>query len=80
MKEHNDTDELRDEYTLDDFPDGLERGKYVARMAEGSNIIRLDSDVAHVFPDSASVNEALRSLLAIAEQTSALTKSSSGRS
>ena len=76
MKEHNDTDELRDEYTLDDFPGGLERGKYAARMAEGSNIVRLDPDVARAFPDSASVNEALRSLLAIAKRTSSLTKSS----
>jgi hypothetical protein len=80
MKEHNDADELRDEYTLDDFPGGLERGKYAARMAEGSNIVRLDPDVARAFPDSASVNEALRSLLAIAERTFALTKGSSGRS
>jgi hypothetical protein len=76
MKEHNDTDELRDEYTLDDFPGGLERGKYAARMAEGSNIVCLDPDVARAFPDSASVNEALRSLLAIAKRTSSLTKSS----
>ena len=76
MKEHNDTDELRDEYTLADFPGGLERGKYAARMAEGSNIVRLDPDVARAFPDSASVNEALRSLLAIAKRTSSLTKSS----
>lgn len=80
MKKHNDTDELRDEYTLDDFPSGLERGKYAARMTEGSNLIRLDPDVARAFPDSASVNEALRSLLAIAERTIALTKGSGGRS
>ena len=80
MKKHNDTDELRDEYTLDDFPGGLERGKYAARMTEGSNLVRLDPDVARAFPDSASVNEALRSLLAIAERTTALTKGSSGRS
>lgn len=80
MKKHNDPDELREEYTLDDFPGGLERGKYAARMAKGSNIVRLDPDVAGAFPDSASVNEALRSLLAIAERTSALTKSSSRRS
>ena len=80
MKARNDGDELRDEYTLDDFPGGLERGKYAARMAEGSNIVRLDPDIARVFPDSASVNEALRSLLAIIERTSSLIKNSSGHS
>jgi len=80
MKEPNDTDELRDEYALDDFPEGLERGKYAARMVEGSNIVRLDPDVARAFPDSASVNEALRSLLASAERTSTQKKRSSGGS
>ena len=49
-------------------------------MTEGSNLIRLDPDVARAFPDSASVNEALRSLLAIAERTITLTNGSGGRS
>jgi hypothetical protein len=80
MKERNEPDELRKEYTLDDFPSGLERGKYAARMSEGSNIVRLDPDIARAFPDSLSVNEALRSLLRIAERTSALTKGSRGGS
>jgi hypothetical protein len=55
MKEHNDTNELREEYTLDDFPGGLERGKYAARMTEGSNIVRLDPDVARAFPERAKI-------------------------
>ena len=59
-------DDLREEYTLEDFPNGLERGRYAARIKEGSNIVRLDPDVAEAFPDSQSVNEALRSLLQIA--------------
>ncbi len=80
MKKRSNPEELRKEYTLEDFPNGLERGKYAARMAEGSNIVRLDPDIAHAFPDSSSVNEALRSLLHIAERTSTLTKDSSGRS
>lgn len=80
MKKRSDRDELREEYTLEDFPGGLERGKYAARMADGSNIVRLDPDVARAFPDSASVNEALRSLLRIAERASASTKRSSERS
>ena len=51
-------DTLRDEY---DFT-GAVRGKYAARAAKGTNIVKLDPDVANVFPDSASVNEALRQL------------------
>ncbi len=59
-----DTDELREEY---DFSGGV-RGKYAARYAEGTNLVRLDPDVARVFPDSASVNEALRALVKIVER------------
>lgn len=38
------------------------RGKYAARMAKGSNVVLLDRDVQMLFPDSASVNTALRAL------------------
>lgn len=41
-----------------------ERGKYYKRLLkEGSNVVILDRDVAKAFPDSASVNKALRSVL-----------------
>jgi len=53
-KSRRDTDML-DEY---DFSKGI-RGKYIKRLAEGSNVVVLSPDVAEVFPDSASVNEAL---------------------
>jgi hypothetical protein len=56
--------EMLDEY---DFSKGI-RGKYVQRYAEGSNIVIIDPDVAEVFPDSESVNEALRLLIKIAKQ------------
>ena len=55
---------MRDEY---DFT-GAVRGKYAARVAQGTNIVKLDPDVAKVFPDSASVNEALRLLAKLARQ------------
>lgn len=51
-------DELRPEY---DFSRG-QRGKYTLRLAKGSNVVVLDRDVQKVFPDSASVNAALRAL------------------
>ncbi len=54
--------EMLDEY---DFSQGV-RGKYAQRYAEGSNVVVLSPDVAEAFPDSASVNRALRSLIAIA--------------
>ena len=47
-----------------DFSSGV-RGKYVKRLAKGSNIVVLDNDVAPMFPDSASVNKALRAIVEI---------------
>lgn len=47
-----------------DFSNGV-RGKYADRFAKGANVIVLDPDVAEVFPDSESVNQALRALAAI---------------
>ena len=52
-------DELRPEY---DFGKGV-RGKYAKRYAEGTNIVRLDPDVAKAFPTAQSVNDALRRLM-----------------
>lgn len=54
-------DEMLEEY---DFSKGV-RGKYVNRFKEGSNIVVLSPDVAEVFTDSESVNEALRTLIKI---------------
>lgn len=57
--------DMLDEY---DFSKGV-RGKYAARYAEGTNIIVLAPDLAELFPDSASVNEALRSLVQLARKS-----------
>ena len=51
-----DRDTMRPEY---DFSGGV-RGATAARYREGTNIVLLDPDVKEVFPDSAAVNEALR--------------------
>ncbi len=53
----NDPDML-EEY---DFSDGI-RGKYASKYKKGTNLIILDPELIEYFPDSASVNEALRSL------------------
>jgi hypothetical protein len=42
------------------------RGRFAKKLAEtGSNLRALDEDVAAAFPDSASVNAALRAVLAM---------------
>ncbi len=50
-----------------DFTGGV-RGKYARRYAAGSNVVVLEPDVARVFHDSRSVNQALRALTAIARK------------
>ena len=63
MKKDRYSDTLRPEYKLSDFKGKGVRGKYYKRtVQEGTNVV-LDRDVAKAFPDSATVNEALRSLL-----------------
>lgn len=52
-------DNMKQEY---DFSKGV-RGKYFKRCQAGSNIVILDPEVAAVFTDSESVNDALRSLI-----------------
>jgi hypothetical protein len=54
-------DDMLAEY---DFSGGI-RGKYVERFKSGSNIVILSPDVAEIFHDSDSVNEALRTLIRI---------------
>ena len=57
-------DEILPEYSLK----GGVRGKYAARYARGTNLVLLEPDVADVFPDSASVNRALRALAQIIKE------------
>ena len=60
-------DELRPEYDFSNMAGGV-RGKYVERYRTGTNVVLLDPDVAKAFPTNASVNEALRLLLQIAQR------------
>ena len=46
------------------------RGKYVDRFPKGANVVVLDPDVAQIFTDSDSVNEALRALASIIQKQS----------
>ncbi len=51
-----------------DFSKGV-RGKYAKRYAAGSNVVVLSPDIAKKFPDSDSVNKALRTLVRLANRT-----------
>ncbi|HUT95934.1 MAG TPA: hypothetical protein VMY37_41155 [Thermoguttaceae bacterium] len=51
-----------------DFSEGV-RGKYAKRYAEGTNVVVLAPDVAEFFPDSDSVNAALRALVEVARKS-----------
>jgi hypothetical protein len=67
MNPENDSggaDEMRPEYDLR----GGARGKYYRQYTEGTNVVLLDPDVAAVFRDSESVNQALRVLIKAAGQ------------
>jgi hypothetical protein len=56
------TREMREQY---DFSGGV-RGQYADRYRRGINVALIDPELAEAFPDSKSVNDALRALVAIA--------------
>ena len=62
------TDNLRREYKRSDFGN-LVRGKYAQRLAETSNVVVLEPEVAKAFPNDRAVNNALRRLMRVAEST-----------
>ncbi len=59
---HNDT--MRPEYDMT----GAVRGKYAGRLKGDVHRVSIEPDVAEAFPDSASVNEALRVLIKAAKK------------
>jgi len=61
MKNDED-DELLPEYDFEHMPGGV-RGKLAATYDRGTNLVRLDPDVAQAFTTDESVNEALRAVL-----------------
>lgn len=66
MKRMRNDPDMLEEY---DFSHGV-RGKYAKKYAEGSNVVVIDPDIAEYFPDHDSVNESLRSLVAIIKKQS----------
>ena len=66
MAKNNSTVEsdMRTEY---DFSGGI-RGKYAGHYSHGTNLVVIEPDLVKVFPDSKSVNEALRLLADLAKK------------
>jgi hypothetical protein len=59
-------DELPAEYDEETLRSLLKtgvRGKYVLRYRQGTNLIKLDPDLADAFPTEKAVNDALRQFL-----------------
>ena len=56
-----------------DFNGGI-RGKYAKRYEDGANVVVIDPDVAAIFPDHDSVNEALRSIAQIIRRQRKITE------
>ncbi|MCC6586517.1 MAG: hypothetical protein IT168_07345 [Bryobacterales bacterium] len=63
-------DELRQEYDVTRLEGGV-RGKYYSRAKAGTNIVLIEPDLALLFPDSESVNRALRVLAEAAQSVKA---------
>jgi hypothetical protein len=66
-------DELRAEYDESLLKNGV-RGKYAKRFAAGTNLVRLEADVAEVFSNDDAVNEALRFVIRVASDAKRLAK------
>lgn len=59
-------DDLRPEYHLSQLKGGI-RGKYYREATAGTNLVLIEPELATVFPDTESVNRALRLLAETAE-------------
>jgi hypothetical protein len=68
MKRSKSEDELRPEYKREDLGSGV-RGKYLKNYQKGNNLVLLESDVMKAFPTEEAVNDALRSLIEVAQRS-----------
>ena len=62
MRQDEEKDELAPEYDFSRMKGGV-RGKYAEAYRKGTNLVRLDPDVASSFTTDEAVNEALRAVL-----------------
>jgi hypothetical protein len=69
---------LRPEYDFSKLEGGV-RGKYVERYRRGTNLVRLDRDVAQAFPTDSAVNRTLRAALTISDAVGSKPEASNKR-
>ena len=72
------SEDLRPEYRREDLGPGI-RGKYFESYQKGTNLVLLSPDVAKAFPTEEAVNDALRSLIELAQKSIGLTRRSTER-
>lgn len=66
-------EDLRPEYKREDLGKGV-RGKFYKAYTKGTNLVLLSPDVAAAFPTSEAVNDALRSLIKVAQASTGVTR------
>ncbi len=76
MKKAKEEDDMKAEYKREDLGSGV-RGKYSEAYKESHNIVLLQPEVAKAFPTEEAVNNALKSLIKVAQTSIGLTKRSS---
>ncbi len=69
--DNKNSDDLRAEYDFSAMKGGV-RGKYAKRYRAGTNLVKIEPDVAEIFENDFAVNEALRSLIKVARHQVAL--------
>lgn len=73
MKKVKKENEMRPEYNKEDLGTGV-RGKYYEAYRESHNVVLLKPEVAKAFPTEEAVNEALISLIKLAQTSIDLTR------
>ncbi len=72
-KAEKNKDEMRQEYSAADLGTGV-RGKYYKAYSESHNVVLLKPEVAEAFPTDEAVNNALLSLIKLAQESTGLTR------
>jgi hypothetical protein len=73
MAKKPDTDTLRSDYSFSILGKGA-RSKYLNSYQKGSNLVLLNPDIAKVFSTEEAVNDALRSLINVANKSVVIKK------
>ena len=67
MSKASDIDPLDRKFKLEDLKGKGVRGKYFALASKGSNVVKLDPNIARMFPNEEAINTALAAVIGIAK-------------